>query len=490
MRKALQQRAQRAWMRLGPELLPFADAASQQLPLARLLRLSLFQVSVGMATVLLIGTLNRVLIVELGVPAWLVSFMVALPLVFAPFRTVVGFHSDHHRSVLGWRRVPYIWMGSLLQFGGLAIMPFALIVLSGDTHGPVIIGNICSALAFMLVGAGLQTTQTAGLALATDLAPPQLRPRVIALMYAMLLLGMVICGLAFGTLLAKFSEFRLIQVVQGAAMMTMALNIFALWKQEARDPTRAEDPRQPDFLDSWDRYAAQGRALRFLLAVSVGTAAFNMQDIILEPYGGQVLHLSVSATTTLTAMLAAGALLAFAVAARALSRGFDPYRLAAYGLLIGLLAFALVIGAAPLDSGVLFRVGSTAIGFGNGLFCVGTLAAAMDNDQTVGTGLALGAWGAVQAGAAGIAIAFGGAMRDAVSALATAGALGPVLNSPAVGYGFVYHVEILLLFVALVVLGPLVGSRRRAAHARSGTPLAPAAFAFSVNSSQQLVSSE
>jgi BCD family chlorophyll transporter-like MFS transporter len=500
MKKRLQQRVQRAWMKLGPELLPFADAASQELPLRRLLRLSLFQVSVGMATVLLIGTLNRVLIVELGVSAWLVSLMVALPLVFAPFRALVGFHSDHHRSVLGWRRVPYIWMGTLLQFGGLAIMPFALIVLSGDTHGPVIIGHICSALAFMLVGAGLQTTQTAGLALATDLAPAHLRPRVIALMYAMLLLGMVVCGIAFGTLLAKFSEFRLIQVVQGAAMMTAALNIVALWKQEARDPSRApsraDDAPPPDFLDSWDRYAAQGSAVRFLVAVSVGTAAFNMQDIILEPYGGEILRLSVSATTTLTAMLAAGALLAFGIAARALTRGFDPYRLAAYGLLVGLAAFALVIYSAPLDSSALFRIGSTAIGFGNGLFCVGTLAAAMDNDQTAGTGLALGAWGAVQAGAAGIAIAFGGGMRDAVSALATSGALGPVLNSPAVGYGFVYGVEIVLLFVALIVLGPLVGAKRRARRAQAiptdaliPTPAA-AGFAFSVHSSQQLVPSE
>ena len=141
--------------------------------------------------VLLIGTLNRVLIVELGVPAWLVSLMVGLPLVFAPFRAFIGFRSDNHRSALGWRRVPYIWMGTLLQFGGLAIMPFALLVLSGDTHGPIWIGQVASAFAFLLVGAGLQTTQTAGLALATDLAPEEARPRVIALMYVMLLVGMV-----------------------------------------------------------------------------------------------------------------------------------------------------------------------------------------------------------------------------------------------------------------------------------------------------------
>ena len=169
------------WAKVPARLLPFADAATADLPLARLLRLSLFQVSVGMATVLLIGTLNRVMIVELGVGAWLVAALVALPILVAPFRAMVGFRSDTHRSVLGWRRVPYIWLGTWLQFGGLAIMPFALILLSGDiTWGPWWIGHASAALAFVLVGAGMQTTQTAGLALATDLAPEATRPRVVA----------------------------------------------------------------------------------------------------------------------------------------------------------------------------------------------------------------------------------------------------------------------------------------------------------------------
>jgi BCD family chlorophyll transporter-like MFS transporter len=469
MKAKLQQRVQRAWMKLGPEMLPFGDAASVELPLSRLLRLALFQVSVGMATVLLIGTLNRVLIVELGVSAWLVSLMVALPLIFAPFRALVGFKSDHHRSLLGWRRVPYIWLGTMLQFGGLAIMPFALIILSGDTHAhlPLIVGRLASALAFLLVGAGLQTTQTAGLALATDLAPAALRPRVVALMYSMLLGGMVLCGLAFGTALAHFSEFRLIQVIQGSAVMTMALNIAALWKQEPRRAVPAQQLLTPKFRDTWRAYLQQPRALRFLLAVSAGTAAFNMQDIILEPYGGQVLGLSVAATTTLTAMLAAGALLAFALSARVLARGFDPYRLAGYGMLIGLLAFAAVIFSAPLSSSLLYRCGSAAIGFGNGLFCVGTLAAAMQRDHSSGTGLALGAWGAVQAGAAGIAIAFGGALRDVMAALAADGRLGPALTGGAVGYDIVYQFEIVLLFVALAILGPLVGMVNRSPDSRA-----------------------
>ena len=450
-------RVTRLWTRLGPQFLPFADAASEALPLSRLLRLSLFQVSVGMATVLLIGTLNRVMIVELGMSAWLVSLMVGLPLVFAPFRALIGFRSDTHRSVLGWKRVPYIWMGTMLQFGGLAIMPFALILMSGDNRGPAWLGDAAAALAFLLVGAGLQVTQTAGLALATDLAPAETRPRVVALMYVALLAGMVTCGLVFGLLLTDFSELKLIQVVQGAALCTMAFNIFALWKQEPRAPSNfTKAAPRPPFRATWQRFAAHGKARRFLVAVGIGTAAFNMQDIILEPYGGEILHLGVSATTTLTALMAIGALTAFALSARMLTRGGDPNRIAAYGALAGLVAFSAVIFAEPLASPNLFRFGAMAIGFGGGLFSVGTLTAAMNLEAGGLHGLALGAWGAVQATCAGLAIGFGGAVRDLVSALAERGLLGSALTNPATGYSFVYHVELYLLFATLIALGPLV----------------------------------
>jgi BCD family chlorophyll transporter-like MFS transporter len=450
----------RVWTHVAPGFLPFADAATTELPLPRLLRLSLFQVTVGMATVLLIGTLNRVMIVEMGVSAWLVSLMVALPLVSAPFRALIGFRSDTHRSVLGWKRVPYIWMGTLLQFGGLAIMPFALILLSGQGRGPAWVGHAGAALAFLLVGAGLQTTQTAGLALATDLAPARARPRVVALMYTMLLVGMVTCGVAFGLLLHNFSSLRLIQVVQGSALVTMALNIVALWKQEPRSSTRADPAvRRPVFRETWRRFAAHEKSLRFLVAVGLGTAAFNMQDIILEPYGGEVLHLTVGATTALTAMIAIGALAAFALAARWLGKGMDANRIAAFGALAGVVAFCAVIFAEPLDSPLLFRAGAAMIGFGGGLFSVGTLTAAMNLENGGLVGLALGAWGAVQATCAGIAIGLGGAIRDAVSLAAVNGALGPALTHPATGYSFVYHVELYLLFATLIAIGPLVRTR-------------------------------
>lgn len=460
-------RLAKAWTRLGTRYLPFADAATPELPLGRLLRLSLFQVSVGMAVVLLIGTLNRVMIVELGVPAGLVAVMVALPLVFAPFRALVGFRSDTHRSVLGWRRVPYIWMGTLLQFGGLAIMPFALIVLSGDTHGSIVIGQVGAGLAFLLVGAGLHTTQTVGLALATDLAPPPSHPRVVALMCMMLLLGMVGSAATFGLLLAHFSEVRLIQVIQGTALASMVLNVAALWKQEPRDPSRtASNTPRPSFRDAWLDFNRTGQARRRLVALGLGTIAFSMQDVLLEPYGGQILGLSVGTTTTLSAVLATGGLCGFGLAARLLGRGTDPYRLAAFGTLIGLTAFSAVIFSAPLTSLTLFALGTALIGFGAGLFAHCTLTAAMGTARPGQIGLALGIWGAVQASAAGSAVALGGLIRDGVSALAVSGRLGEALANPATGYSVVYHIEIALLFATLIAVGPLVRPMRPAGTAR------------------------
>jgi BCD family chlorophyll transporter-like MFS transporter len=280
---------------------------------------------------------------------------------------------------------------------------------------------------------------------------------VVALMYTMLLIGMVVSGFAFGLLLTHFSPLRLIQVVQGAAALTMVTNITAMWKQEVRDPARTMRviADRIDFKTAWRGFVAQPKTRRFLVALGIGTVGFAMQDTLLEPYGGEILHLGVAQTTLLTAVLAGGALAAFALAQRAMVHGWDPCRLAAHGLLLGLPAFTLVLLSNPMGSPFMFRVGACLIGFSSALFSVGTLTVAMGLDREGRSGLALGAWGAVQATGAGLAIGLAGITRDVVSSLAMKGALGKALVSPATGYETVYYIEIILLFVGLAALGPL-----------------------------------
>ena len=181
-----------------------------------------------------------------------------------------------------------------------------------------------------------------------------------------------------------------------------------------------------------------------------------MADILLEPFGGQVLHLTVSETTKLTALLALGGLLGFGFASRVLSRGADPYRVTQAGALVGLPAFALVIVAAPLGVPGLFLIGNFLIGFGGALFGHGTLTATMSRAPKHQAGLALGAWGAVQATGAGLGMALSGTIRDVVNAAlgATQGPSG--FAGAASGYVAVYGLEIALLLVTLVASLPLI----------------------------------
>ncbi len=417
-----------------------------------------------MALVLMVGTLTRVMIVELHVPATLVGLMISLPLIAAPFRAVIGFRSDHHRSKLGWRRVPFIWMGTLIQFGGLSIMPFALLVLSGQgqsSHAPAWVGQVAAAIAFLLVGAGLHTTQTVGLALATDLAPPESRPKVVGLMYVMLLLGMMVSAVAFGLALADFSPGQLIRVIQTAAVATLVLNTVALWKQETRSRSNQSGIHAtPAFRASWQLYLQDEHAFRRLLGIGLGTMAFTMEDVLLEPYGGEILGLSVGETTLLTAMLAIGGLLGFTLASRVLVRGMDPLRLARIGAFAGLPAFTMVILAAPAAEPWLFGAGTLLIGFGAGLFGHGTLTATMNLAPKSQSGLALGAWGAVQATGAGIAVALGGILRD----------LAALFGGSTFGYTSVYALELVLLMLTIWTITPLVAAKTRGVSLGNNSP--------------------
>ncbi|WP_227268993.1 PucC family protein [Roseobacter weihaiensis] len=446
---------------LGPRYLPFADVATDAVPLSRLLRLSLFQVTVGMAVVLLVGTLNRVMIVELNVPASLVAVMLALPLVFAPLRALIGHKSDVHVSALGLRRVPFIWKGTLYQFGGFAIMPFALLVLSGygeAVDAPRWIGLSSAALAFLLVGAGAHMVQTVGLALATDLVDEESQPNVVGLMYVMLLVGMVLSALVFGALLENYSPGRLIQVIQGAAVVTVALNLLAMWKQEARDRVRAQQmakTRPLPFRHAWGDFIKGPGKLWLLVVIALGTFGFGAADVLLEPYGGQILGFSVADTTKLTALLAGGTLIGFGVASRLLGAGGSPEKLGLLGAMIGIPGFAAII-ASSLGGGPLwFLAGTVITGLGAGLFGHAMLTATMRSAARNQIGLALGAWGAVQATSAGLGVAAAGIARDLI------------LNAPSqtsisahTPYNIVFMVEIVFLILACgALLYLLVGGK-------------------------------
>tara|TARA_B100000424_G_scaffold105071_1_gene79149 strand:+ start:207 stop:1640 length:1434 start_codon:yes stop_codon:yes gene_type:complete len=444
--------------KISKNILPFSDAGSTNFSLFQLLRLSLFQISVGMATVMLAGTLNRVMIVELLVPASLVAIMIAIPVLIAPLRTFYGHKSDTYKSFIGWKRIPYMWFGSLFQFGGLAIMPFAIIILSGDqTVGPSWAGEVLVAIAFLFTGIGMHITQTVGLALAADRATKENRPRVVALLYFMFLFGMGISAVVIGILLADFSKLRLIQVVQGSAVLTLILNLVAVWRQEQIIINQQKNDKSEKFFLSWKKFISDRKTNSLIWVVFWGTLAFSMQDVLLEPYGGQILGLSVSETTNLTGVWALGALLGLALAANNSKKTVSSVSNAMTALLIGIVGFSAIIFSSPMQFPFLYFLGTLFIGFGTGLFSVSLLiiAMALSSKTNLGSGFILGSWGAAQALGAGLGIAVGGILRDVVNKIALSGYLGSTFENNSIGYIFVYHLEILFIFITLIVLGML-----------------------------------
>jgi len=272
---------------------------------------------------------------------------------------------------------------------------------------------------------------------------------------------MLVSAFVFGELLSTYSPGRLIQVIQGTAVLTLVLNTIAMWKQEARSRERKPrtDVPDPSFAEAWQLFRRGDHALRRLWLIGLGTMAFAMEDVLIEPYGGEILGLSVSATTSLTATLALGGLLGFGYASRVLSRGTDPMRIAGLGAVVGLPAFVCVMLAAPWQSPALFSTGILLIGVGGGLFGHGTLTATMNRAVPGQEGIALGAWGAVQASAAGLAMAMGGILRDVVASFS--GSLS--------GYLSVYGLELFMLLVTLALLPPLL----RRGPARDPAPANP-----------------
>ena len=458
--------------KISKNILPFSDAGSTNFSLFQLLRLSLFQISVGMATVMLAGTLNRVMIVELLVPASLVAIMIAIPVLIAPLRTFYGHKSDTYKSFIGWKRIPYMWFGSLFQFGGLAIMPFAIIILSGDqTVGPSWAGEVLVAIAFLFTGIGMHITQTVGLALAADRATKENRPRVVALLYFMFLFGMGISAVVIGILLADFSKLRLIQVVQGSAVLTLILNLLAVWRQEKIIINQQKNDKSEKFFLSWKKFISDRKTNSLIWVVFWGTLAFSMQDVLLEPYGGQILGLSVSETTNLTGVWALGALLGLALAANNSKKTVSSVSNAMTALLIGIVGFSAIIFSSPMQFPFLYFLGTLFIGFGTGLFSVSLLiiAMALSSKTNLGSGFILGSWGAAQAIGAGLGIAVGGILRDVVNKIALSGYLGSTFENNSIGYIFVYHLEILFIFITLIVLGMLsqeINKRKIKDHAQ------------------------
>lgn len=411
-------------------------------------RLGLIQFGIGLSLAPITGTLNRVLIDELRIPAAAVAFLISLHYFVSPVRAMMGYRSDKARAQGKWR-TPYIVLGVMLTYGGLACAPFALILLAGDgviSFWPAMV--ICTGI-FLAYGLGINIVETIYLALVSDITPPKLRGRVLSLLWIMLVLGTVMSAVIVSALLVNYTHKQLISVMQGSASVFVLLTVIALWKQERLRPDGTIDSPLETVrvrLTLWESIRMLGgqKTLQGLFTVIfIATMAFATHDVLLEPYGGQVLGMSVAATMRLTALWGVGMIAGVALAGWLLWRRRSPVLLIGLGCGIGLLGFGVISYASDVALLTPFRIGVGLISIGRGLFIVSSVILVMSLTDVSHAGLFLGIWGIVQGIAQGVGTIGGGLLRDLAQYQT---------GSVVLGYTAVYSTSLVLLLIVLLVL--------------------------------------
>ncbi len=430
----------------------------------RVLRLGLFQFGMGLSLAPLTGTLNRVLINEARIPAVAVGFLIAIHYFVSPARALVGFRSDQDRARGNWR-TPYVVLGAMLTYGGLATAPFSLILLSGQGQIGFWLAMLICALIFLAYGIGVNIVETVYLALVSDITAPKDRGRVLAVLWIMLVLGTIVSSVLVGMFLVEYNPMRLIRVMQGSAVIFVVLTFLSLWGQERLRPDGKVDDQYGDIRvrlslgESLRMLAGQKLLLGIFAMLFIATMAFATHDVLLEPYGGQVLNMSVSATTRLTAWWGTAMLVAIGLAGWLLWRGRSAVLPIILGCSFGALGFLVISYASDAMRVIPFHAGVWFIGMGRGMFIVGSLALIMAITDRNHAGLFLGLWGMSQALAQGVGTIGGGLARDIAQHLT---------GSVVLGYTVVYGASLVGLLIALFLLVSMrLGRRMQAGAVRS-----------------------
>jgi len=410
----------------------------------RIFRLGLFQLGMGISLAPITGTLNRVLISDLKISAGFVALLMSIHYFVSPIRTVVGHHSDVRRSKGFWR-TPYIVLGAMLTYGGLSTAPFSLILFDADsvTQGPIV--YVVAFIIFLLYGVGVNIVETTYLAMVSDNTEPEDRGKILAILWLMLVIGTVAGSLFIGFTLIDYSLGALISAMQLSAFIFVVCMVLSLIRQEKLRPdgrlVREIEHVARQSLGESLKIVWNTPALRSMFVIA--TLGFGTHDVLLEPYGADILDMSVTATTLLTALWGVAMIIAVITAGWWLWTRGQSGRLLISGALVGMMGFLTVTYAGTIESTLLFQVGVAGIGFGRGLFIVGSIATVMSLADRGHTGLFMGIWGVVQSLAQGFGTIGGGVARDAIGS-----ATGNVLW----GYVAVYAAASVFLFVMVVYM--------------------------------------
>jgi BCD family chlorophyll transporter-like MFS transporter len=408
-----------------------------------IVRLGLAQTALGSIVVLTTSTMNRVMVVELALPAMLPGALVALHYAVQVLRPRLGYGSD-----LGGRRTPWIIGGmAILALGGVA----AAVATAWMTNSPF--GGIALAVvAFLLIGVGVGAAGTSLLVLLAKRVDERKRAAAATIVWVMMIAGFVVTAATAGHFLDPFSPARLVAVTTVVACAALALTLVAVWNVEGAGEAghaidgRADTPKPP-FREALAQVWNEPEARRFTIFVFVSMLAYSAQDLILEPFAGSVFGFTPGESTKLAGVQHSGVLLGMLLvgfAGSAMGRGrLGSLRTWTIGGCIASAIALTAIAAAGL-SGPPWPLRTSVFGLGiaNGAFAVAAIGSMMGlagKGREAREGVRMGLWGAAQA----IAFGIGGFLGSAASDLTR-----HLIGAPGPAYAAVFAAEAILFLVA------------------------------------------
>jgi BCD family chlorophyll transporter-like MFS transporter len=425
-------------------------------PPLQLIRLAGLPLGLTLLSILAGSLINRVMVVELGLPVILAGLFLAVPLLVSPVRIWLGHLSDAY-PIRGRRREPYLVLGALLSGSGVALA-VALVV---ATPAPVSAGSALILLGLLSYGIGRNLTGNTFQALLTDRFSSGVpRARAANLYEVVKISGLVVGAGLLSLVLQPYSAERLVLIVALVAALSVLLSVIGAVGQEPRTGELREASEQARQTAFWRNFRTlvwdDPQARLFFIVILLTVLGTQMQDVLMEPYAGLVLGMDVAATTRLTMFWGLGALASILLSGLILISWLGLARL--YQLGIGLLLplFALVVLAGVIRSPLLLQLAVVALGLSSGLAAASLLAQAMELTNARSAGLLLGVWGlGFQLGRA-LASLIGSGLVDVMNLLTD--------RAPLLAYGVAFGVECGLLAMALLAF--------RRLHMRSARALA------------------
>jgi BCD family chlorophyll transporter-like MFS transporter len=401
------------------------------------IQLGLIHVAVAITLVPINSTLNRIMINELAISALLVAILASLPYLFSPIQVAIGSFSDRH-PMFGWKRTPYIAVGLGLCVIGVIVAPYIAFLIASQP----VLGIITGIFAFGAWGMGYNLATVSYFSLATEISGENGRSRTIAVMFFMMIIGIILTSVSLGQLLETYSQQTLNFSFLLVGLVALALGILGLFKLEPKQSSKHATESQQSETYTWGQMVRaiteNKQATRFFFYLILLLTAILGQDILLEPYGAKAFGLSVQATTRITSIWGVFFLLSLSLGA-SLEKRIPKFQQAKLGAWSGIFAFVLIILSSYFSNLGVFYSGVILLGLATGLATVSNLSLMLDMTAVGSVGLFIGAWGMASA----LARLTGNMLSGTVNYLA---------SNSVFGYIVVFTIEISLLLISLSIL--------------------------------------